>query len=40
MTVTGDLTLADGTFGDERLIVTYRFTDLYGMTYWSEGFEE
>ncbi len=40
MTVTGDLVLSDGTFGSDRLLVTYRFTDLYGQTYWSEGFDE
>ncbi len=40
MVVQGDLQVSDGTFGSDRLIVTYRFTDLYGQTYWSEGFEE
>jgi hypothetical protein len=40
MVVDGELKVSDGTFAKDRLIVTYCFTDIYGQTYWTEGFEE
>ena len=40
LVVNGELKVSDGTFGKEKLVVTYRFTDIYNQTYWSEGFAE
>jgi hypothetical protein len=40
LVVNGELKVSDGTFGNEKLVVTYRFTDIYNQTYWSEGFAE
>ena len=39
MTVSGDLVLSNVDVGDGRILMTYRFTDIYQQHYWSEVLE-
>lgn len=35
ITVSEDMELSDGTFGNEKLVITYRLTDIYEREYWT-----